>query len=452
MSWRNDLPRHTGLMTRWSAFTDWLDTADDTVHLSWPELQAIVGPLPPSASKHRAWWSGDRSQVRSWRTAGYRLSELALGEHVTLVRESQPSSVKSSSAEHVHPDPYSGLEPEGESRRDTPAKLLLVSCVKSKRQSPSAAKDLYTSPLFRKERDYAEASGIPWFILSAEYGLCRPDDWLTPYERYLPDTSAAYQRAWGLFAVERLDLIAGPIRGMTVEIHASAGYVNALGGALEQKGAKVLTPLAGLAMGERLQWYDHHLAAAPGRQTSSTERHRDTKRFVAALQQHESAIDPSAFLTERRTEWSSPGMYSWFVDDSGAAALARGLRHDIVPGLIYAGLAGATRWPSGGRSENTLWARIRTMHLGGNHNFSTFRLTLGSILAAADGAESIDEARLTDWMLAHLRVIAIPHDDPDTLGHLESEILGELDPPLNLQGRPKSEVRVRLKELRRHYK
>jgi hypothetical protein len=37
----------------------------------------------------------------------------------------------------------------------------------------------------------------------------------------------------------------------------------------------------------------------------------------------------------------------------------------IEAGLIYAGLAGATRWPSGKRSTNTLWSRLQGCTSGG---------------------------------------------------------------------------------------
>ena len=60
------------------------------------------------------------------------------------------------------------------------------------------------------------------------------------------------------------------------------------------------------------------------------------------------------------------------------------------------------------------------------------RRSLGSILASALDLPAIDEVGLTQWMHAHLRVIAIPVDDPDILDDLETEILAELDPPLNL--------------------
>ncbi len=54
---------------------------------------------------------------------------------------------------------------------------------------------MYISPLFAKQRIYAEQLNVPWFILSAEYGLVAPDEWLSPYERYLPSTPAEYQAA-----------------------------------------------------------------------------------------------------------------------------------------------------------------------------------------------------------------------------------------------------------------
>lgn len=78
------------------------------------------------------------------------------------------------------------------------ADLVLIGCVKSKRKVGAAAKDLYTSDYFLKMRQYAEASGAPWYVLSAEHGLVVPTDWLEPYELYLPDTSQEYRRAWGL--------------------------------------------------------------------------------------------------------------------------------------------------------------------------------------------------------------------------------------------------------------
>ena len=89
------------------------------------------------------------------------------------------------------------------------------------------------------------------------------------------------------------------------------------------------------------------------------------------------------------------------------------------------------------------------MHLGAKHEFSTLRQTIGAILANADGSRVIDENALTRWMELHLRVHVVPYEDADSLGKVEKDILAQLDPPLNLKGMPDSELRRRLKELRR---
>ncbi len=63
---------------------------------------------------------------------------------------------------------------------------------------PSPAKDLYVSALFDKERAYAERTGIPWFILSAQHGLVAPDEVLEPTTSACPrphaTTAAAGER------------------------------------------------------------------------------------------------------------------------------------------------------------------------------------------------------------------------------------------------------------------
>ena len=117
----------------------------------------------------------------------------------------------------------------------------------------------------------------------------------------------------------------------------------------------------------------------------------DVDRCVQALSDAAVALSPQEFIDRGRAPCDRPGLYSWWVDEEGAEDLSRGLGLEVKPGLIYAGLAGATRWPSGLRSNNTLWLRVMTMHLGGNHEFSTFRRTLGAIVAHSDGVTQIDE-------------------------------------------------------------
>lgn len=319
--------------------------------------------------------------------------------------------------------------------------LLLVTCVKTKQRRPSAAKDLYTSPLFRKQRAYAETGHAPWFILSAEHGLVAPDDWLAPYERYLPDTPASYREAWAAWVAERLQMLTGPMTGKVIEVHAGADYLDVLRPVLEERGAAVTDPLRGLSMGERLAWY-------------KTEREDrvvgavDDEVVIKALLDEDLAVFPRDFLNAGRAASNFAGLYSWWVDEQGSSDISEGLGLPVHEGLIYAGLAGATRWPSGTRSQSTIWLRIATMHLAGSHEFSTFRRTLGAILASARGETRVNEDALSEWMEAHLRVVTVPFADRDELGKLETRVLEALDPPLNLQGMARTEIRTRLKALR----
>lgn len=103
----------------------------------------------------------------------------------------------------------------------------------------------------------------------------------------------------------------------------------------------------------------------------------DVSDLVDLLNNATHALSPSAILATGGDGLRSPGLYSWWVDAEGAVDLSRGLGANVAPGLIYAGLAGATRSRSGRKSKNTLWGRIKSMHLGGRHEFSTFRLSLG---------------------------------------------------------------------------
>jgi hypothetical protein len=318
--------------------------------------------------------------------------------------------------------------------------------VKSKLDHPAPARDLYTSALFRKERTYAEATGLPWYILSAEHGLVEPAETIEPYERSLSSTSSGYRATWGRRVVDQLSSISGPLVGKTLEVHAGASYVDAIRDGLSAAGASVVEPLAGLTMGQRLAWYAPLGPVAAAATSTSTG---EVDELLRRLRDPVEALTPGEFLARGRSGLDGPGLYSWWVDQAGAGDLSRGIGKRIEPELIYAGLAGATRTRSGRRSTNTLWGRLQGMHLGSRNEFSTFRRSLGSILAEIREHTEIDEEHLTEWMHRHLRVIAVPVQDADTLDGLETQVLADLDPPINLAKMPKSEVRARLTKLRR---
>lgn len=101
-------------------------------------------------------------------------------------------------------------------------RAIIVPCVREKvwrdplASRLVAAKDAYIEPRFKLWRHHAEASGDPWFILSTNYGLLRPEDTIQNYERPLAPAlrDAALRqelsrqgRALGLLHVEELVLL-----------------------------------------------------------------------------------------------------------------------------------------------------------------------------------------------------------------------------------------------------
>jgi hypothetical protein len=333
------------------------------------------------------------------------------------------------------------------------ADLIVIGCVQTKRAVASPAAELFDSPLFAGRRRYALKAGRPWYILSAKYGLLAPDDVIGPYDVYLADQSAGYRRAWGEFVAAQLDRLEASLRGRTIEIHAGAAYVDPLRRPLAALGAATTTPLAHLGLGEQLAWYGRGGTPLPYPGTPPDSRlsppAADADELVRALTDRGHALSPAALISRGSGTFLTPGLYSWWVDGEGSADLSAGLNAAVPEGLIYAGQAGATRWPSGKRSGNTLWSRIVGMHLGGSAEFSTFRRSLAAVLGPVLGLRSEDDPGLSAWIDAHLRVIAVPVLDADQLGEIESGVLDALDPPLNLLGRQTTAVRQRLSELRR---
>lgn len=136
--------------------------------------------------------------------------------------------------------------------------LLLIGCVKGKLEWASRveAKNLYVSALWRCRRTYAEQSGVPWFILSAKYGLVHPDTRIAWYDVSLGDLPAAKRRQWSQRVVDSLVTRYPSVEGKVVEIHAGKDYVDfGLATGLIQAGMVVNRPLLGVPIGRHLAWY-----------------------------------------------------------------------------------------------------------------------------------------------------------------------------------------------------
>ena len=170
------------------------------------------------------------------------------------------------------------------------------------------------------------------------------------------------------------------------------------------------------------------------------------------------ALAPASAWPAGVTGLDRPGLFAFWVDESGAADLSRGLDLPLDAGRIFIGEAGATRWPSGRASDDTLGDRVARTHLGGKVRSSPIRLTLASVLLvqldlvvqAAMLLQASSEQELSEWMRAHLSVAVHPHDDRDSLRGLEQAVVQRLDPPLNTDDHlPATSVRQRVAALRR---
>lgn len=139
--------------------------------------------------------------------------------------------------------------------------VYLVSCVSQKRKQACAARDLYVSPWFRKARRFAEASGCPWYILSAEYGLVAPGQVIAPYEQTLKTLRAADRRAWGERVAAQL---AEAVPDMSLVVFLAGGrYREFLAPYLAGRGVEVSVPMEGLRIGEQLSWLGQHTPQHP---------------------------------------------------------------------------------------------------------------------------------------------------------------------------------------------
>ena len=130
------------------------------------------------------------------------------------------------------------------------AKVVLLSCVKSKRSSRSKAGDLYTSALFRKSLAYAKAlKPDRIFILSAKHGLLKLDQQVDPYELTLNRMGVAERRAWAKEVLGQLREHTDLQRDRFVFL-AGQRYREGLTPHMRH----VSVPMEGMAFGEQLGW------------------------------------------------------------------------------------------------------------------------------------------------------------------------------------------------------
>lgn len=137
--------------------------------------------------------------------------------------------------------------------------IYLLSCVARKWPSPAPARDLYVSAWFQKASSYAVRTGLPWFVLSAKYGLVHPDEVLAPYELTLNTMPVTDRRRWASRVLAQMEPRLEGIN--SVVFLAGLRYREFLAPALQRLGVDVSVPMERLRNGEQLKWLTRELSS-----------------------------------------------------------------------------------------------------------------------------------------------------------------------------------------------
>lgn len=140
-------------------------------------------------------------------------------------------------------------------------KIALVSCARSQTRIASPAEDLYTSPLFRAARQFAERFTDDWFILSAAYGLVHHTQVIAPYERNLNALSRAERHAWVAGIIQQSSTVLSA--GTDIILLTGTHDAKALIESLIARGHSVQLPLGRLGIGQRIQWLRQQSTSGP---------------------------------------------------------------------------------------------------------------------------------------------------------------------------------------------
>jgi len=134
-------------------------------------------------------------------------------------------------------------------------KIGLLATARKKAINPSAAIDLYISPLFVKSVQYAQDHYDDFFFFSAKEGLLTKDQYIEPYNVSIKNFSTSEKREWAHQVIHELEQRVLPSQ-CRIYIHGGWVYREFLQPALEKAGFDFEVPLEGYSIGNQLKWYD----------------------------------------------------------------------------------------------------------------------------------------------------------------------------------------------------
>jgi hypothetical protein len=186
-------------------------------------------------------------------------------------------------------------------------------------------------------------------------------------------------------------------------------------------------------------------------------RQRDIWAMVERLRAANNA-EPCVGFPADPAGAAATGVYAFHADKVARELLAPVLGDRLEP--LYVDQAGSSARRTYVASGATLGSAIARTHLRGSTTGSSFRRSVAAVLwdeldlhcVAPKRLGPESNARLTAWMLAHLRVATVVVHDIASLWLISEYIGHRLDPPFNLDGYAHSPQRERIRALRtRHF-
>ena len=139
------------------------------------------------------------------------------------------------------------------------AKVVLLSCTKSKTKHAAPAQELYSaSPMFQKTLEYGKSlKPDKMFILSAKHHLVPLTKTLEPYDKTLKEMPKDEKEKWGEETVKQMKS-----HGINVDkdhfiFLTGSEYAKPLQQYIPEK--NIEKPMDGRRMGERLQWLNNQI-------------------------------------------------------------------------------------------------------------------------------------------------------------------------------------------------
>ena len=139
------------------------------------------------------------------------------------------------------------------------AKVVLLSCTKSKTKHAAPAQELYSaSPMFQKTLEYGKSlKPDKMFILSAKHHLVPLTKKLEPYDKTLKEMPKDEKEKWGEETVKQMKSHGINVDKDNFIFLTGSEYMKPLTKYIPE--ANIEKPMEGRRMGERLQWLNNQI-------------------------------------------------------------------------------------------------------------------------------------------------------------------------------------------------